>query len=182
MDIIVTTPRSEMANAAREAADCIRDGGGQYFRRFPLRQHPLVEPGDRVYYVEDGFIRGFARIEITLDDSSGKRCDTTGRDWSPGFYVYMAASSWHWIRPIPMRGFQGFRYVDYGASAGPGGNIRLNGHNHEVLLAGGWRDLRPRSCRVCGCTDQFGCSPPRGPCHWVEQDLCSVCEERTSGR
>jgi hypothetical protein len=24
----------------------------------------------------------------------------------------MAATTWMWIKPIPMRGFQGFRYVD----------------------------------------------------------------------
>jgi len=33
MDIIVTTPKSQMANAAQEAADCIENGGGEYFRR-----------------------------------------------------------------------------------------------------------------------------------------------------
>lgn len=33
---------------------------------------------------------------------------------------------------------------------------------------------RPRRCRVCGCTDEFGC--PEG-CWWVEEDLCSSCAE-----
>lgn len=28
----------------------------------------------------------------------------------------------------------------------------------------------PRSCRVCGCTDNDACLPP---CWWVELDLCS---------
>jgi len=27
----------------------------------------------------------------------------------------------------------------------------------------------PGVCRVCGCTDQYGC--PEG-CYWVEPDLC----------
>jgi hypothetical protein len=27
-------------------------------------------------------------------------------------------------------------------------------------------------CRVCGCTDNFGCQEP---CSWVEADLCSNC-------
>lgn len=30
----------------------------------------------------------------------------------------------------------------------------------------------PGVCRVCGCTDQYGC--PEG-CYWVEPDLCSSC-------
>ncbi|MDE3077191.1 MAG: hypothetical protein KGJ86_17375 [Chloroflexota bacterium] len=27
-------------------------------------------------------------------------------------------------------------------------------------------------CRVCGCTEHYGCYPP---CSWVEPDLCSTC-------
>lgn len=30
-----------------------------------------------------------------------------------------------------------------------------------------------RTCRVCGCTDAWGC--PEG-CYWVEDDLCSSCD------
>lgn len=30
----------------------------------------------------------------------------------------------------------------------------------------------PGVCRVCGCTDLYGC--PEG-CWWVEPDLCSSC-------
>jgi len=36
----------------------------------------------------------------------------------------------------------------------------------------------PRSCRVCGCTDNDcrKCIKKTGsPCHWVETDLCSAC-------
>ena len=36
-----------------------------------------------------------------------------------------------------------------------------------------------RKCRVCGCTDN-DCSQciekTGGPCHWVEEDLCSACQ------
>lgn len=41
-------------------------------------------------------------------------------------------------------------------------------------LAGllGWTPLP--TCRVCGCTDRFGCC---AGCHWVEEDLCSQCRE-----
>lgn len=30
----------------------------------------------------------------------------------------------------------------------------------------------PGVCRVCGCTDEYGCD---GGCYWVEPDLCSSC-------
>lgn len=33
----------------------------------------------------------------------------------------------------------------------------------------------PRSCRQCGCTDTHACVDDRGPCWWVEADLCSHC-------
>ena len=106
MDIIVTTPKSEIANAAREAEDVKRAGGGMYFRRFPPSMSPDVRPGDRVYYVEDGFMRGFAVVEKIYDATSYVKCDTSGKMWPPGLYVYMDATTWQWIEPIPMKGFQ----------------------------------------------------------------------------
>jgi len=39
-------------------------------------------------------------------------------------------------------------------------------------------ELFPRTCRVCGCTDDdcSGYIERTGePCHWVEEDLCSAC-------
>lgn len=106
MDIIVTTPKSMMADAAAEAEDCKRAGGGQYFRRFGVR--PPVEPGDRIYYVEDGYVRGFALVTEVRHEAE-QTCETSGHVWSEGWYVFMDATTWQWIRPIPMRGFQGFR-------------------------------------------------------------------------
>lgn len=32
-----------------------------------------------------------------------------------------------------------------------------------------------RTCRLCGCTEHNACVDDRGPCWWVEQDLCSHC-------
>lgn len=134
MDIIVTTPKGEMANAAREAEDVRRAGGGMYFRRFPLSQRPSVSVGERVYYVEDGYVRGFAWVHA-VEEQKGVSCGTTGRQWPPGFYVYMDATTWQWIEPIPMRGFQGFRYV---AESG-----ETPGYLLPVKIVGGWLDPRP---------------------------------------
>jgi ParB/RepB/Spo0J family partition protein len=36
-----------------------------------------------------------------------------------------------------------------------------------------------RSCRVCGCTDQWGCE---AGCWWVEEDLCSECVDKTENQ
>ena len=128
MDIIVTTPKSRMKEAAAEAEACIKAGGGRYFRRFSFDHRPNVEPGDRVFYVEDGFVRGFAVVDAIRKITRMIRCNTTGRVYAAGFYVFMSADSWRWIKPIPMRGFQGYRYKP----------PRLR---HHVI--GGWRDPKP---------------------------------------
>jgi len=142
MDIIVTTPKSQMRAAAQEAADCIAAGGGMYFRRFAIRQAPTIVAGDRVYYVEDGFVRGFAVVSNTMFVSEGKTCDTTGRKWPPGFYVYMDATNWRWIKPIPMKGFQGFRY----AGRPPGKSvIWVHDKWCDVQIVGDWRDPKPKA-------------------------------------
>jgi hypothetical protein len=35
-------------------------------------------------------------------------------------------------------------------------------------------DMTPRRCRNCGCSDDRACP---GGCYWIEDDLCSRCEE-----
>jgi len=156
MDIIVTTPKSEMAAAAQEAADARAAGGDtEYFRRFPCaRDHSprKVNAGDRVYYVEDGFVRGYAVVSHIEESQYPMRCVTTGREWSPGFYLFLRADSWRWIRPIKMRGFQGFRYVTTETAADGQEYILFKKYPKytiplglPVYDAGGWLDPRPRS-------------------------------------
>lgn len=131
MDIIVTTPKSQMSNAAQEAADCIANGGGYYFRRFNL-PGPDVKKGDNVFYVEDGYVRGFCVVDRVQHNQGMQRCETTGQMWGPGLYVFMRADSWRWIEPLPMRGFQGFRYANFRITA--------------VQVVGGWKSPRPEEC------------------------------------
>ena len=125
MNIVVTTPKNQMALAAAEAQDCIDGGGGFYFRRFPEHSRPQLGPADRVFYVEDGYVRGFG-VVTSVKWKGGEVCGTSGRLYSSGFYAYMEASSWKWIKPIPMKGFQGWRYFD-----------------QAVEVVGGWLDPRP---------------------------------------
>jgi hypothetical protein len=109
-DIIVTTPKSESANAKLEAEQA-RHEGAFYFRT--LNTKPNIEIGDRVFYVENGYVRGFALVSaIATPDGNPIKCDTTGREWHGKCVLWMRASSWKWIEPIPMRGFQNYRYTD----------------------------------------------------------------------
>lgn len=44
-----------------------------------------------------------------------------------------------------------------------------------------WMKGTLHKCRVCGCTDDdcTGCIAKTGqPCYWVEEDLCSACQDR----
>lgn len=129
-DLIVTTPLTERAAAAEEAQDCQEAGGGTYFRRLGS-QAASVRPGDRVYYVEAGFVRGYAVVSRTSYYTRARRCATTGRQWPAGWYVEMDAASWRWLTPLPLRGFQGWRY------APP--------EWRELPEVGGWRDPRPET-------------------------------------
>ncbi len=122
-DIVVTTPKNMMETAAQEARDCIEAGGGQYFRTFRDRPRDL-EVGSRIFYVEDGYVRGFAVVRWILHGTM--LCRTTGKDWGVGYHVTMSAASWKWIEPIPMKGFQGFRYCDL-----------------DFRVVGDWLDPRP---------------------------------------
>lgn len=135
MDIIVTTPVSQMASAAQEAKDCIARGVGTYFRRLGyFRNGKLcgfprhLNAGDRVWYTEAGFVRGYCLVRETRVVEEQVVCQTTGRVYEPGFYVWMSASSWVWVKPVPYRGFQGWRYQQQGLSPVP---------------VGGWLDPRP---------------------------------------
>lgn len=130
-DIIVTTPITEMANAAKEAAWALQHehGNPRYFRRFPLTSVPKVEPGDKVFYVEDGYIRGFCTIINIKEIHHDITCMATMKIYPPGIYVIMDAKSWIWIKPIPMKGFQGYRYTTA---------------DFKYEEVGKWKTLRPK--------------------------------------
>lgn len=122
-DIVVTTPKRAMETAAQEARDCIEAGGGHYFRTFRNRPRDL-EHGSRVFYVEDGYVRGFAVVDFIHEGRM--TCVTTGVAWGEGCHAIMPARTWRWIEPVPMKGFQGFRYIDL-----------------DFRVVGSWDDPKP---------------------------------------
>lgn len=108
-DILVTTPKSQIEHAAREAETCIKNGGGYYFRKFVRMPRMMRSGGSRIFYVEDGYIRGFG--VVTDIKWRGNMTDSiSGEEWGKGYYITIPADTWTWIRPIPHKGFQGFRY------------------------------------------------------------------------
>ena len=132
MNIIVTSPRNRMEDAAREAEAIKAAGGGHYFRRLCGQWHhaPAMEDGDRIYYVEDGYVRGFCLLDRLEEKTVDMVCTTNRTNFFPGVYAFMDATTWQWIEPIPMRGFQGWRYFPKVLEP-------------QVKVVGGWLDPRP---------------------------------------
>lgn len=147
-DIIVTTPKSEIGNAAKEAAECIANGGGWYFRRVFTK--PRINRGERVWYVEDGYIRGYAIVSEIIDTSTPEgrtklkgmglevipECDVTGRRYGHGNYIFMRAESWKWINPVAKQGFQGWQYFN--------ANTYIGVPSSQTWAVGGWKDPKPK--------------------------------------
>jgi hypothetical protein len=106
MHIVVTTPKSELENSKQEA----KSGAKYWFRKLPSKPKN-TGAGDRIYYVANNEIVGFAYIS-TITDANNMHCSTTGRDWGKGVYAIIDAKSWTPIKPIPYKGFRGFRYYD----------------------------------------------------------------------
>lgn len=128
-DIIVTTPKNKMHIAAEEARQCIEAGGGFYFKTFRNRPTKL-KIGSRIFYVEDGYVRGFGVVSEIVEGNM--ICGTTGTDWGYGYHAIIQADSWKWIKPIPMKGFQGWRYFDA----------------KNIKVIGGWLDPKPSTSRT----------------------------------
>ena len=110
MDILVTTPKSEIDNYRKEGESVERDGG-YWFRTF--RFLPKVELGDKIFFVEDGQIKGYGIIFVISRLSEAAESDFTGRQWgNQGGYI-VKYKDWKWLKtPGPWKGFQGIRYVE----------------------------------------------------------------------
>jgi hypothetical protein len=136
-DIIVTTPQSQSINARQEAEDAKQWGADAlYYRRLGGVSLPSpVKSGDRIYYVDCGQVTGYLVVDRIEKRSTRFQCLTTGNTWDPGLYAVMRADSWQWIKPIPMRGFQGYRYTSEQGKVG----------GRPVEVVGNWRDPRPQS-------------------------------------
>ena len=131
-DIIVTTPKSEIQTAKEEADECIKLGGGYYFRKFSRKPKGLAT-GSKIYYVEDGYLRGFGTVASVV--TGIKKCEMTGRTWEgkdgkDSYFAIIPACTWKWIEPILMKGFQGFKYIDVETE-------------NKVKVVGNWLSSKP---------------------------------------
>jgi len=118
MDILVTTPKSEIETSRLEGEqvkeDLDKGLNAYWFRTFKFR--PKVEEGDKIFFTEAGLIKGYGiifAIEEILEPEMETVCDTTNRVWGDVGDFVVKYKDWHWLKnPILFKGFQGIRYID----------------------------------------------------------------------
>ncbi len=125
MDILVTTPKSEIDNSRKEG-EAVEKDGGYWFRTFRFR--PKVVPGDKIFFVENGQIRGYGTIFNVSQLSEPAECDFSGRQWSQEGGFMVKYKDWCWLKnPVPLKGFQGIRYLE-----------RLPELKEKLIMPEGW--------------------------------------------
>ena len=105
MDIIITIPKSISWSDYQKELDAAEAGE---IMNFKVSNFPKCEVGDKCYVVYDGYIRGYMFISGMSEKEFD--CTTTGNGWSGKFIE--RTGQFHYIEPIPMKGFQGFRYMN----------------------------------------------------------------------
>ena len=105
-DIIITIPKSIDWNEYQKELDAVKDYG--QVMNFKVNNFPKTKSGNKCYLLYNGFIIGW--MEIFGLSEKDFECTTTGKNWKGKFIE--RSGPLHKIEPIPMKGFQGFRYFN----------------------------------------------------------------------
>lgn len=105
-DIVITLPKSIKWSDYSKELDEVKDGSS--VMNFKLNAFPNTAAGKKCYVVHNGAIRGW--MEIVGLTEKDFICSTTGKKWKGKFV--QRSGEFHFIDPIPMKGFQGFRYYN----------------------------------------------------------------------
>jgi len=109
-DWVITVPKKiKWEDYMREVKDAEERN---LILNFRVRAIPKdMNPGDRIFVLWNGFIRGWMRLDSTTHIEGYFVCSTTGLEWGPGWYL-QRVPPWHAIKPIPMVGFRGVRRLE----------------------------------------------------------------------
>lgn len=104
--IVVTIPKSETNNLKKEDEFLQENEGTQFWN---LKKNPSnLNIGDRIYFVEEGYITCYQIIDDIVKDM---HCDVTDRDWT-GTNLILSKEIYNLLNKISYKGFQGFRYIN----------------------------------------------------------------------
>lgn len=113
MDILVTIPKREMNNIKKEDAWLKNQKPGEAVQFWSMSRIPKdIHAGDRVYFVEAGAVRYYHEL-LSISNESSMKCEATDRVWG-GPALILTCPPVTLKNPVPMKGFQGFRYVERG--------------------------------------------------------------------
>lgn len=107
MNIVITWPKTRSLRSYLDELQRAHEHDLVINYRVPSL--PKAYYGDSCYMVHDGFIRGWNYV-LATEYRSDVRDPIDGNLWPPGFYV-VRDPEWHPIDPEPMKGFQGYRYL-----------------------------------------------------------------------
>ena len=105
MDIVITIPKTVSWADYEKELQVVKDGSHVINFKVP-RLPKQANIGDKCYLCYKGNIVGWMKI-VGLK-SGGFTCTTTGTYWEGNFV--QRSGKFNKIKPIPMKGFQGFRY------------------------------------------------------------------------
>lgn len=109
MDIVVTIPKSEAANTAKEDRWVVANQAEGVVQFWSLGRKPKdLNIGDRVYFVERGRITCYQEF---FGFASDPVCQVTGRLW-PGLNLLLRCPAVPVRNYISYKGFRGFRYIE----------------------------------------------------------------------
>ena len=110
MNIIVTIPKSELDNIVAEDEWAAETPDATITQAWSVHRMPKkLKVGDKVYFIENGEIK-YYHIVVGLVEN-GFECEFSGRVWE-GNNILMSYPEVKLKKPIPMKGFQGFRYTE----------------------------------------------------------------------
>lgn len=105
-DIVITLPKTIKWSDYEKELDTVKDG--KQVMNFKVGHFPKISPGAKCYILHDGFVRGWMTV-VKLSEKNFT-CSTTGKEWKGKFIE--RTGKFNKIEPIPMQGFQGFRYFN----------------------------------------------------------------------
>jgi hypothetical protein len=104
-DIIITIPKTINWEEYEKELKKVEDY--THVMSFKVSNFPKTRIGNKCYLVYDGNIIGWMKI-VGLEEYEFT-CNTTGKNYDGKFI--QRSGPFNKIEPIPMKGFQGFRYL-----------------------------------------------------------------------
>jgi hypothetical protein len=106
-DIIITLPSKINWDDYQKELDAVK--GGKAVLNFKVPFFPKeTGVGCKCYLIYKGYVRGWMKIVGMVEKEFN--CEVTGKKWKGKFI--QRSGEFNKIPPIPMKGFQGFKYLD----------------------------------------------------------------------